>query len=95
MSKEFELIEATVAGVHAAYAAGNLTARQLTQRYLDRIEALDKGGPALNSIVAVNPMALAEADRLDVMRKGGSTMGPLHGIPVIIKDQAVWPYITK
>ena len=88
VSKEFELIEATVAGVHAAYAAGNLTARQLTQRYLDRIEALDKSGPALNSIVAVNPMALAEADRLDVMRKGGSAMGPLHGIPVIIKDQA-------
>ncbi len=51
----FELIEATVADVHAAFTAGSLSARQLTQMYLDRIEALDRCGPALNSIIAVNP----------------------------------------
>ena len=88
MAKGFELIEATVADVQAAYAAGTLTARQLTQQYLDRIEALDRHGPALNSIIAVNPKALEEADRLDAARKSGAKQGPLHGIPVIIKDQA-------
>jgi amidase len=88
VAKGFELIEATVADVHAAYAAGTLTARQLTQIYLDRIEALDRKGPALNSIIAVNPKALEEADRLDAARKSGAKPGPLHGIPMIIKDQA-------
>ena len=88
MAKGFELIEATVADVHAAYAAGTLTARELTQIYLDRIDALDRKGPALNSIIAVNPKALEEADRLDAARKSGAKAGPLHGIPMIIKDQA-------
>ena len=84
----FDLIEATVADVHTAFAAQTPTARQLTQSYLDRIEALDRGGPTLNSIIAVNPRALEEADRLDTARRAGGTSGPLHGIPVIIKDQA-------
>ena len=84
----FEIIEATVADVHAAYAAGALSARQLMQSYLDRIEALDQNGPALNSIIAVNPKALEEADRLDAACKVSGPVGPLHGIPVIMKDQA-------
>ena len=84
----FELVEATLADVHAAFAAGTLSARQLTKMYLDRIEALDRKGPALNSIIAVNPKALEEADRLDAARKAAVPMGPLHGIPVIMKDQA-------
>ncbi len=85
---DFDLIEATVADVHAAYAAGSLSVRQLTQRYLERIEALDRRGPGLNSIIAVNPKALEEADRLDETRRDTGRMGPLHGIPVIMKDQA-------
>ena len=84
----FELIEATVADVHAAFTAGSLSARQLTQMYLDRIEALDRCGPALNSIIAVNPKALEEAERLDAARKVSGPVGSLHGIPVIMKDQA-------
>ena len=86
-SKPFALLEATLDDIHAAYTAGTLTARQLVQRYLDRIEAYDKKGPALNAIITINPEALKDADRLDAaFRKSGLT-GPLHGIPIIVKDQ--------
>ena len=61
----FTLPEATIEDIHAAYAAGRLTARQLVQMYIDRIEAYDRGGPRINSIITVNPAALEEADRLD------------------------------
>ena len=83
----FKLIETTIADVHAAYKAGELTCRQLVQMYLDRIEALDKNGPAINAIISVNPEALAEADRFDKAFKASGPVGPLHGIPIIVKDQ--------
>ena len=76
------------ADIHAAYKAGTLTARQLVQTYLDRIDAYDKKGPAINSIISLNPKALEEADRLDAAFKASGFVGPLHGIPVIMKDQA-------
>jgi Asp-tRNA(Asn)/Glu-tRNA(Gln) amidotransferase A subunit family amidase len=65
-----------------------LTARQLVQIYLDRIAVYDKTGPAINAIMSINPSALEEADRLDAAFKSVGLIGPLHGIPLIIKDQA-------
>jgi amidase len=83
----FRLVEATIDDIHAAYKAGTLTCRQLVQQYLDRIEANDQRGPALNAVISTNPKALEDADRLDAaFRKSGLT-GPLHGIPVMLKDQ--------
>ena len=85
----FKIEEATIADVHQAFRRGSLTCRQLVQRYIDRIEAYDRQGPALNSIVNVNQSALAEAERLDDLLSRTRTLaGPLHGIPVVVKDQA-------
>jgi amidase len=86
-SKPFGLLEATVDDIHAAFKAGTLTSRQLVQLYLDRIEAYDKKGPAINSIITLNLEALKEADRLDAAFKKAGLTGPLHGIPIIVKDQ--------
>jgi Asp-tRNA(Asn)/Glu-tRNA(Gln) amidotransferase A subunit family amidase len=83
----FNLLETTIEQVHAAYKSGELTCRQLVQMYLDRIEAYDKKGPAINAIISLNPDALKEADRLDAALKSSGFVGPLHGIPIIMKDQ--------
>ncbi len=83
----FDLLETTIADVHAAYKSGDLTCRQLVESYLDRIEKYDKQGPAINAIISINPAALKEADRLDAEFKKGCPVGPLHGIPIIMKDQ--------
>jgi len=83
----FDVVETTIADIHSAYRAARLTARQLVQMYLDRIEAYDKKGPAINAVISVNPRALDEADRLDAAFKASGPVGPLHGIPVIMKDQ--------
>jgi len=80
------LEEATIDGLQAQMKAGSLTARRLTQAYLDRIEALDRQGPALRSVIETNPEALAIADGLDAERKAKGPRGPLHGIPILIKD---------
>ncbi|MEK7335263.1 MAG: amidase family protein, partial [Candidatus Binatota bacterium] len=84
----FNVLEATIDDIHSAYKSGQLTSRQLVQIYLDRIGAYDKKGPAINAIITVNSQALEEADRLDAAFKASGLVGPLHGIPVIIKDQA-------
>src|SRR5260370_2380636 len=78
--------EATLAGLLAAFRAKELTCRQLVQMYLDRIEAYDRKGPALNAIVMVNPNALATADALDAKFAQSGLAGPLHCVPVIVKD---------
>jgi amidase len=78
--------EITIAEIHAAYEAGEYTAKELTQFYLDRIEAISTNGPALNAIIMVNPYALTIAEELDKEYAEGSLRGPLHGIPVILKD---------
>src|SRR5262247_4458263 len=84
----FNLIEATIDDIHAGYKSGQLTCRQVVQMYLDRIEAFDKHGPRINALITVNAEALKEADRLDAAYKNSGPVGPLHGIPVIVKDQA-------
>jgi len=78
--------EATVADILAALKAKELTCRQLVQMHLDRIEAYDRRGPALNAIVMVNPDALATADALDARLEQSGPAGPLHCVPVIVKD---------
>ena len=83
----FQLQEATIAGIHAAFASGAVTARRLVEYYLARIEAFDRNGPKINSIITVNPLALEDADRLDQIYRSSGQTGVLHGIPVILKDQ--------
>jgi amidase len=87
MAAAFNILETTIDDVHSAYKSGQLTARQLVQMYLDRIAAYDKKGPAINAIITINPQALEEADRLDAAYKASGFVGPLHGIPVVMKDQ--------
>ncbi len=82
----FDIVEATIAEIHQEMAAGELTAKQLVQLYLDRIEAYDKKGPAVNAIITINPDALARAEELDRAFAESGMVGPLHGIPVIVKD---------
>jgi amidase len=87
-SDNFNVVEATIDDIHDDYKSGRLTCRQLVQLYLDRIAAFDKQGPAINALITINSDALAEAGRLDAAYKASGLVGPLHGIPVIIKDQA-------
>jgi amidase len=84
----FDILETTIEDIHNAYQSGQLTARQLVQAYLDRIAAYDKQGPAINAIITINSSALDEADHVDSAFKASGFVGPLHGIPIIIKDQA-------
>jgi len=79
--------EVTIVELHAAYRSGAATAVDVTRAYLDRIEAYDRRGPYLNSLITVNSHALDDAARLDaVLQSTGDLEGPLHGIPVILKD---------
>ncbi|MFY2762529.1 amidase [Arenimonas sp. MALMAid1274] len=78
---EMSLVDAA-----AQLGAGDLSSEALVQAYLDRIEQIDRGGPALNSIIELNPNALADARALDAERRAGQVRGPLHGIPVLLKD---------
>lgn len=83
----FDIVEASVAGIHAAYRDGRTTARAITLASLDRIDALDRRGPQLWAVVITNPAALADADALDRhFAETGNFKGPLHGIPVLVKD---------
>src|SRR5262245_14025680 len=77
-----QVVEKHIDDIHAAMKSGNLTARQLIQAYLDRIDAFDKKGPAINCIITLNSQALDEADKLDAAYKRSGFVGPLHGIPV-------------
>lgn len=82
----FMLSELTIADLQAQLQSGKATSRSLCQQYLARIASIDKAGPRLNSVIEVNPDALKIADDLDQERKAGKLRGPLHGIPVLIKD---------
>lgn len=82
----FELNEATISNLQQKMQNGGYTSRQITQLYLDRIEAIDKNGPKLNAVIEINPDALQIADAMDQERKAGKVRGPLHGIPILIKD---------
>jgi amidase len=85
-AQDFAFAEATVADLQAHMAAGRHSARDIAQAYLARIAALDHAGPTVRSVIEVNPDALAIAERMDAERKGGRVRGPLHGVPVLLKD---------
>jgi amidase len=82
----FELEEITIAELQAGMESGKWTAQSIAEKYLERIEAIDKHGPAINSILELNPDALDLAAQLDQERKAKGPRGPLHGIPILIKD---------
>ena len=82
----FDLTTASIDEIDAAFRAGALTSEKLTQLFLARIDAYDKKGPKLNAVLRLNPRALDEARALDAERKKSGPRGPLHGIPVLLKD---------
>jgi amidase len=82
----FELDEVTITDLQEAMKSGKYTARSIAEKYLARIQQIDKQGPAINAVIELNPDALAIADALDKERKEKGVRGPLHGIPVLIKD---------
>lgn len=82
----FDLATANVADINAAFDAGALTSEKLLSLYIKRIEAYDKAGPKVNSVITLNPNALAEARALDAERKAKGPRSPIHGIPVVLKD---------
>src|SRR5262245_58063998 len=85
-AKTLEFDAATVADINAAFDAGTLTAEALTKMCLARIGAFDRKGPSLHAIIALNPKAVDEARALDAERKAKGRRSPLHGIPVVLKD---------
>ena len=85
-NSEFEVAEASVLDLQRALEEGRVTSRQLVDLYLARIAAYDGAGPELNTIVRLNPRAREDADALDLERAAGRVRGPLHGIPVLMKD---------
>ena len=82
----FDVMERSITELGAALDAGTVTSRDLVAGYLARVEAYDQQGPALHAMVVLNPDAAAAADRLDAERAAGRVRGPLHGIPVVVKD---------
>jgi amidase len=82
----FEFDEITIIALQEGMKSGKFTARGIAEKYLARIDSVDKHGPGLNSVIELNPDALAIADALDLERKAKGPRGPLHGIPVLIKD---------
>ncbi len=85
-SGSFELNEITIDSLQEKMKSGTYTSKAVTQLYLDRIQQIDKAGPRLNSVIELNPDALSIAESMDAERKSGKVRGPLHGIPVLIKD---------
>lgn len=83
---ELGLEEITITQLHAGYSDGNYTVEQVVQAYLDRIEAIDKNGPKLNSVITLNPDAIAIAQKQDSLLAAGEKLGPLFGVPVLLKD---------
>ncbi|MBA3516011.1 MAG: amidase [Pyrinomonadaceae bacterium] len=84
--ESFEFDELSIAGLQEGMKSGKLSARTITRKYLERIEDIDKRGPAINSVIEINPDAMAIAEAMDRERKEYRARGPLHGIPILIKD---------
>ena len=87
----FELDEVSIAQLQQWMQTGRFTSRRLVDLYLERIERVDRSGPALRSVIEINPEAQAIADRLDAERKATGSRGPLHGIPVSSKTTSTPP----
>jgi len=85
-TSDFELDEITIDSLQKAFADGRYSSRSVTDKYLARIQEIDKAGPTLNSVIEVNPDAIKIAEELDAERKSKGARGPLHGVPVLIKD---------
>ena len=83
---DFELNEESISSLQEKMVSGKYSSEQITKLYLDRIDAIDKKGFLLNAVIELNPDAPAIARAMDDERKAGKTRGPLHGIPVLIKD---------
>jgi amidase len=83
---DFELDEITIDSLQKAFESGQYSSRSVTEKYLARIQAIDKAGPMLNSVIEVNPDAIKIAEGLDAERKAKGARGPLHGVPILIKD---------
>lgn len=84
--KSFALEEITIDELQKGMRSGKFTSKSITQLYLQRIESIDKAGPTINSVIEVNPDAITIAEQMDKERRAGKVRGPLHGIPVLIKD---------
>ena len=84
--RQFEVTERSIAELQAAMESGEVTSRELVTLYLQRIAAYDRQGPRLHAMVALNPRALEQADALDIERSRGRVRGPLHGVPIVVKD---------
>jgi Asp-tRNA(Asn)/Glu-tRNA(Gln) amidotransferase A subunit family amidase len=85
-SSQYPVVETSILDLQQAMTSGRATSHDLTAAYLARIEAYDHSGPAINAMIALNPHALADADALDRERAGGRVRGPLHGVPIVVKD---------
>jgi amidase len=84
--EDFELNEITIDGLQQMMQKGEYTSHSITQMYINRINSIDKNGPAINAVIELNPEALAIARMMDDERKANKVRGPLHGIPVLLKD---------
>jgi Asp-tRNA(Asn)/Glu-tRNA(Gln) amidotransferase A subunit family amidase len=84
---KFHLMETTLDDVQAAFEAGELSSKELVEMYLKRIDAYDRVEGGINSVITVNPTALDDAAKLDALRASGAVLGPLHGVPIVLKDQ--------
>jgi amidase len=82
----YDVVEKDIATLQRDMAAGHVTSEALAKAYLARIEAIDRTGPGLHSVIAINPNALTDARALDAERRAGHVRGPLHGIPILVKD---------
>ena len=85
-ASDVDVVELSATEARDRMTAGTLTSHALTQAYLNRIAQIDDSGPMLNAVIEVSPTAIADADALDAERKAGKVRGPLHGIPILIKD---------
>ncbi|MCX6238287.1 MAG: amidase [Bacteroidia bacterium] len=85
-SQKFKFEEQDIRQIQQGYKDGKFTIKELVQAYLDRIEAIDKNGPKLNAIIQINPDVIQIAEELDLEMKAGKSRGPMHGIPVVLKD---------
>jgi amidase len=85
-AEPYSVVEKSVTQLQADMTDGKVTSEELVRAYLARIEAIDRAGPTLRSVIAINPLALDDARRLDAERRAGHVRGPLHGVPVLIKD---------